>query len=156
VIHPDQPVAVVGDPGTEVEVRVRLARIGFDNVVGALSEPMKVFQAHPEVVERSSRLTVEELARRLSVVPDLTLVDVRNPGEVAAGAITGSVNIPLSTLARRMDELEPGRPTVVYCAGGYRSSVAASALVAAGFADVSDLVGGFSAWATAVSEGRAS
>ncbi|MDQ4096606.1 MAG: rhodanese-like domain-containing protein, partial [Actinomycetota bacterium] len=53
-------------------------------------------------------------------------------------------------------ELDRSRPTVVYCAGGYRSSVAASALVASGFADVSDLLGGFSAWAAAVSGQRAS
>ena len=45
-----------------------------------------------------------------------------------------------------MGELSPGRPTVVYCAGGYRSSVVASMLRSEGFGDVSDLVGGYAAW----------
>ena len=43
-------------------------------------------------------------------------------------------------------ELDPAKPTVVYCAGGYRSSVAASLLRQNGFADVSDILGGFGAW----------
>ena len=149
VIRPDQPIVVVGEAGTELEVRVRLARIGFDNVAGALSEPIKVFQAHPEVVERSSRLTAEDLVKRLEAVPDLVLVDVRNAGEVAGGAIPGATHMPLSMLIRRIGELDPVRPTVVYCAGGYRSSVAASTLRAAGFTDVSDLLGGYQAWSAA-------
>jgi glyoxylase-like metal-dependent hydrolase (beta-lactamase superfamily II)/rhodanese-related sulfurtransferase len=149
VIRPDQPVVLVSDPGTELEVRVRLGRIGFDNVLGVLSDAIHVFQAHPDLVERSSRLTVQELVQRMADLTDLVLVDVRNPGEVALGAIPGAIHAPLSTLTRRMGELDPGRPTVVYCAGGYRSSVAASTLRAAGFADVSDLLGGYQAWSAA-------
>ena len=45
-----------------------------------------------------------------------------------------------------MDELDADAPTVVYCAGGYRSSVAASVLRQRGFADVSDILGGYNAW----------
>jgi len=48
-----------------------------------------------------------------------------------------------------LDRLDPDRPTVVYCAGGYRSAIAASVLSASGFADVSDLLGGFEAWRAA-------
>ena len=54
--------------------------------------------------------------------------------------------IPVGQLPARVDELDPSAPTVVYCAGGYRSSVAASLLRLRGFDDVSDLVGGFGAW----------
>ena len=50
-------------------------------------------------------------------------------------------------LSERLSELDPSRPTVVYCAGGYRSSIAASTLSAAGFDDVSDLLGGYAGWA---------
>jgi hydroxyacylglutathione hydrolase len=57
----------------------------------------------------------------------------------------GATNIPVSQLNARMSELDPSRPTVVYCAGGYRSSIAASVLRSAGFADVSDVLGGFEA-----------
>jgi hydroxyacylglutathione hydrolase len=52
-------------------------------------------------------------------------------------------------LRTRVGELDPSAPTVVYCAGGYRSSVAASLLRESGFEDVSDLIGGFDAWTQA-------
>ena len=81
--------------------------------------------------------------------PGLALVDVRKPGELADGAIPDAVHIPLTALVARLGELDPARPTVVYCASGYRSMIAASVLRSAGFADVSDLLGGFTAWAAA-------
>jgi rhodanese-related sulfurtransferase len=56
----------------------------------------------------------------------------------------------LAGLTRRLDELDPHRPTVVFCAGGYRSSIAASTLRANGFDDVSDILGGYNAWAALV------
>ena len=60
------------------------------------------------------------------------------------------MSIPVGQLPNRLDELDPNRPTVVYCAGGYRSSVAASLLRANGFDDVSDIVGGYGAWTEVV------
>ena len=87
---------------------------------------------------------------RLAEVPELQLVDVRNPGEAAAGMVSGAVNIPVGQLPDRVGELDPHKPTVVYCAGGYRSSVAASLLRKRGFDDVSDLLGGYAAWDTVV------
>jgi len=76
------------------------------------------------------------------------VVDVRNAGELDAGTIPGSAHIPLAELARRIDEVPADRPIVVYCASGWRSSVAASFLRNRGLADASDLAGGFAAWDT--------
>jgi hydroxyacylglutathione hydrolase len=149
VVRHDQEIALVADPGSEHEARVRLARIGFDNVVGALGAPLQAFLDQPDLVVSSSRLTVSELARRREEVADLQLIDVRNPGETRLGGIPGSVNIPLPELLDRLGELDPHRPTAVACASGYRSSIAASTLVAHGFTDVSDLLGGYDAWAKA-------
>ena len=87
-----------------------------------------------------------ELAERRRSVDDLQLVDVRNPGEVALGSIEGALPIPVGQLPGRLDELDSARPTVVFCAGGYRSSVAASVLRRSGFHDVSDVLRGFGAW----------
>jgi rhodanese-related sulfurtransferase len=55
----------------------------------------------------------------------------------------------LPQLLDHLDELDPTRPTIVYCAAGYRSSVAASTLRAHGFTSVADLIGGYGAWLTA-------
>jgi rhodanese-related sulfurtransferase len=78
------------------------------------------------------------------------VVDVRNSGELIAGTIPGSLTIPLAQLPHRLAEIHTDRPVVVHCAGGYRSSVAASLLRQQGWTDVSDLLGGYSAWATTV------
>jgi len=146
VLGPDDRIILVCDAGHDLEATVRLARIGFDNVIAALADPVSAFMEHPELTERGSRLTAVELVERLRESPDLTLVDVRNAGEVADGAIAGSIHIPLAALLARLDEVDQHRPVVTYCASGYRSSIAASALARAGHRDVSDLLGGFSAW----------
>ena len=57
------------------------------------------------------------------------------------------MNIPLAELTRRIDEVPSAVPVVVHCAGGWRSSVAASVLRRAGRDDVSDLLGGYNGWA---------
>lgn len=143
VVDHDTPIVLVADPGGELEARVRLARIGFDGVVGVLADAVAAFTTRPDVVETSNRITAAELAARRD---DVTVVDVRNPGEVKLGMIDGARQLPVAELRRRLDELDPAAPTVVYCAGGYRSILAASLLRSAGFAEVSDLLGGYGAW----------
>ncbi|HEX7166948.1 MAG TPA: rhodanese-like domain-containing protein [Acidimicrobiales bacterium] len=147
VLAPDTPIVLVGDPGTERQSRVRLARIGFDNVVGHVADPQQAFLERPDLVRRASRLTATELAARRDARADLVVIDVRGRGERIGGAVDGALAIPLARLRERLAELDPTKPTVTYCAGGYRSSIAASTLRAAGFADVSDLIGGYDAWA---------
>jgi len=149
VLGPSRSIVLVTDPGRELEAKVRLGRIGFDRVVGALAEPLHAFLDCPEAVERSSRVTIEQLAERRGNTPELQLVDVRNPGETAGGVLPGAVTAPLPALVDALDRLDPERPTVAYCASGYRSAIAASVLTASGFADVSDLLGGFEAWRAA-------
>jgi glyoxylase-like metal-dependent hydrolase (beta-lactamase superfamily II)/rhodanese-related sulfurtransferase len=148
VMAPQTPIVLVTPPGHEAEAKVRLARIGFDRVLGALENPVDAFVAHPELIVPLSRLSAESLAERIRSVADLVLIDVRNPGEVALGTIAGARNISLPALLADLDQLDPTAPTVVFCAGGYRSAIASSLLRAHGFADVSDLVGGYAAWRT--------
>ncbi len=147
VVKPDTDIILVTDPGQELEGKNRLARIGFDRVSGYLNEPEQTMFTHRDEVEVASRLTAQAFDQRAADVPDLQIVDVRNPGETEAGMIPGAVGIPVGQLPERIGELEPERPTVVYCAGGYRSSVAASLLRTRGFRDVSDILGGYGAWA---------
>ncbi|MGY1708796.1 rhodanese-like domain-containing protein [Geodermatophilus sp. SYSU D00758] len=149
VVRPDGELVVVVPQDREEEVVVRLARIGFDRVAGYLREPEGAFLEAPDRVVPASRLTVGRLDEALRREVPPAVVDVRNRGELITGTIPGAVNIPLAELPRRMDEVPTDRPVVVHCAGGYRSSVAASLLRTAGHTDVSDLLGGFTAWAAA-------
>lgn len=146
VIPSDVDIVLVVEPGFELEAKNRLARIGFDRVVGHLEAPLEVMAGHPDRVQRASRLTAGEFAERRGAIEGLQLIDIRNPGEVALGTIEGAIAIPVGQLPGRSAELDVAAPTVVFCAGGYRSSVGASVLREAGFADVSDIIGGYSAW----------
>jgi hydroxyacylglutathione hydrolase len=145
VLRPGQAVIVVTEPGQEAEARIRLARIGFDHVVGSLRDVTAVLAGRPELAELAPRLTATELAEWQSTDPDVQVVDVRNPNECSDGMVAGAVNLPLPTLLDRLDELDPVRPTIVYCAGGYRSATAASLMRAKGFATVADVNGGYAA-----------
>lgn len=146
VVATDADIVLFTEPGQELEAKTRLARIGFDRVIGYLARPFEVMFDHQDQVQVASRLTAKAFDERAAQIADLQVVDVRNPGEVAAGMIPGAVSIPVGQLPARLAELDPARPTVVYCAGGYRSSVAASLLRAHGFTDVSDILGGYGAW----------
>ena len=145
VLPTDVDIVLFSEPGLELEGKNRLARIGFDRVIGYLDRPWEVMFEHRDDVQIAPRLTAQSFDQRTSEFADVQVVDVRNPGEVAAGSIPNAIAIPVGQLPSRCGELDPGKPTVVYCAGGYRSSVAASLLRQRGFGDMSDIVGGFSA-----------
>lgn len=146
VVDGADDIVLVCEPGNATEARVRLGRVGIDGVVGALSRPSEAFPERPEEISVASRLSVAELSERLGSVPDLLTLDVRSPTERSGGVIDGAQGIPLFELRRRVGEVGLDRPVVVYCAGGYRSSIAASLLRQRGGIDVSDLVGGYNAW----------
>jgi hydroxyacylglutathione hydrolase len=146
VVPSDVDIVLVVDRGFELEAKNRLARIGFDRVVGSLADPLQVMADNPDRVRQASRLTAAEFEDRRADIDSLQVVDVRNPGEFKLGTIGDATPIPVGQLPARIGELDPHAPTVVFCAGGYRSSVAASVLRQAGFDDVSDVLGGYGAW----------
>lgn len=146
VLPNDVDIVLFTEPGQELEGKNRLARIGFDRVIGYVDTPFEVMFSHRDDVQVASRLTAKAFDQRAAELSDLQVVDVRNPGEVEAGTIPDAIAIPVGQLPSRLRELDPAKPTVVYCAGGYRSSVAASLLRRNGFGDVSDILGGYGAW----------
>ncbi len=85
---------------------------------------------------------------------EITILDVRQPGEYQAGHIPGAKLIPLTDLADRLDELDKQKETVVYCAIGGRSRVAAQMLAGRGFSHVYNLQGGFRTWSDAAAPGE--
>lgn len=143
VFGSDQEIVLLAPEGLEQETATRLARIGYDHVLGYVADPEAYLLRHASDVSRASRLRVDQFDE---VRDSVQVVDIRNPGEVADGMVPGATHIPLPQLPNRLAELDSTRPVVVYCAGGWRSSVAASHLRAHGFGDVSDVLGGYNAW----------
>lgn len=90
-------------------------------------------------------ITPEEVAERLRNREALTIIDVREPAEWAAGHIQGSLHIPLGHLFLRLDELEPSREIIVVCRSGNRSGLACELLTARGY-KACNMVGGLLNW----------
>jgi glyoxylase-like metal-dependent hydrolase (beta-lactamase superfamily II)/rhodanese-related sulfurtransferase len=143
-----EQIALVTYPGDEQQAALRLARIGSDGSIGYLTVAGDgQFPAElADLVQAAPRTTVTELDELLAE-DAVTLIDIRNPGEREGGAIPDSLHIPLAQLRLRLDEVPDDKLIVVHCAGGWRSSVAASLLRANGIGRVSDLLGGYNAWA---------
>ncbi len=139
-------LVLVAEEGAALEAKNRLARIGLDRVVGYLEDAHRVMAENPRITMGSFRLTAQTLRERIGELHDIQLLDVRTAGEISSGTIEGSIHIPMGSITDRIDQLDPSRSTVVFCAGGYRSSIVASLLRKAGFDDVSDLVGGYGSW----------
>ena len=149
LLDADKPIVLVAEPGREQEAAMRLGRIGFDRVAGYLDGGMRALEERPDLVGSTPRITAAALRELLDDDHHaLFVLDVRNPGEFAAGHVDGANNIPLNRLEGRLDELPRDRRMVVHCASGYRSSIAASILKRSGLDHVMDLVGGYDAWAT--------
>jgi rhodanese-related sulfurtransferase/glyoxylase-like metal-dependent hydrolase (beta-lactamase superfamily II) len=148
VLSRERPIVVIADPGREEESAVRLGRIGFDHIVGYLKDGLLSLESRPDLTATTERISAPLASERLAGGGPLA-VDVRGPREREQKFVAGSVSVPLNHLLERVQELPKDRPLLVYCAGGYRSSIAASLLQREGFTRVSEIAGGIAAWETA-------
>jgi hydroxyacylglutathione hydrolase len=144
----DRPIVIIADPGREHEAATRLGRIGFDHIVGYLHDGLRSLEPRAELMASTERVSAPLVAERLATGEPL-VIDVRTPAEREQKFIAGSISIPLNHLAEHVDELPKDRPLVVYCAGGYRSSIAASLLQQRGLTRISEIAGGLAAWEAA-------
>ncbi len=149
ILDPEKPIVLIAEPGREVEAATRLGRIAFDTVAGYLAGGMESLSDDPARIDRIERITAGSLTEQLSSSAPPLVVDVRAPSEWEQERIDTAVNVPLSRLSELLETLPRDRQIVVHCASGYRSAIAAGLLERAGFANVTDLVGGLGAWASA-------
>ena len=149
VLSREHPIIVVAEPGREQEAATRLGRIGFDHVIGCLLGGINALESRPDLVEGTERITAPAAAEEIAAPNAPLILDVRAPREWQSKHIPGSLNIPLNHLRERVGELPRNRRMLVHCAGGYRSSIAASILQQCGFEDLSELTGGITAWEAA-------
>ena len=147
----DKPIVLIANPGREEEAAMRLGRIGFDHVAGYLGGGMQELERRAELVRGTRRVDAMELVKELALraAERPVVLDVRGAKENASKRIVGSVNVPLNHLEERLTEVPRGKKIVVHCAGGYRSSIAASLLEKNGIEELRELAGGLAAWEAA-------
>jgi rhodanese-related sulfurtransferase len=149
VLDHAHPIVIIAAPGRENESAVRLGRIGFDHLAGYLLNGLRSLETRPDLIVFTERLSAPFAAELLSSSQPPVLVDVRTAREREQKKISGSLSFPLNHLSERAAELSKSRALLVHCAGGYRSSIAASILQKEGFEHVSEIAGGIAAWETA-------
>jgi hydroxyacylglutathione hydrolase len=149
VLDRKNPIVIIADPGHENESAIRLGRIGFDHVAGYLQGGLQSLESRPELIAFTERLSAPFAAELLSSAQPPLAIDVRAPRERDQKHIAGSLSIPLNHLAENFEKLPKDRPLLVYCAGGYRSSIAASLLQRGGFDSVGEIAGGIAGWEAA-------
>ena len=140
LIPMQQPLVLVTEPGKEEESVLRLARVGYEKVVGYLQGGVSSWPEHLETVDS---ITANEM--KLEMEKGIEVIDVRKPGEWAAGHLKDAQFYPLSEMPDNLSSLDKSKPYVVHCGGGYRSMIAISLMRQQGFQNLINVYGGFGA-----------
>ena len=137
-----QEIILVTPDGKEEETVRRLARVGYDNVLGYLDGGIRAWN---DSLDSIGRLEASQVEQGLAV--NELLIDVRKPGEYESEHLADVPSIPLDFINERMAEFPKDKELVLLCGGGYRSMIAASILKARGFEGIKDVIGGYAALA---------
>ena len=140
LVRPEEPLLIVAEPNRVEEAVMRLARVGYENVVGVLDGDMARWRAAGLPVAMMPRLPAQSWT-----TGGRRILDVRRAPEWDAAHLPGSIHIPLAQLPDRLDELDRAAEWVVVCASGFRSGIAASLLERAGFTRPANGIGGMAA-----------
>lgn len=142
---PSTKFFIISEAGKEKESVVRLARIGYDNCVGALDGGIDAYRASGQPIETINHVAAAELR------PTMMVFDVRNPSELLHGQIEGAINVPLADMASllregRLGEKFPvGETFYIHCKTGGRSTIACSILSKSGYTNHVNIDGGYDA-----------
>jgi glyoxylase-like metal-dependent hydrolase (beta-lactamase superfamily II)/rhodanese-related sulfurtransferase len=139
-----QEILLVTEVGQEEEAILRLARVGYDNVIGYLEGGIETWIAAKQEVDTITSITPDELADKMAEEKVL-VIDVRRPAEFSAEHIDGAKSLPLDYISELMAEFPKDQTMYIHCAGGYRSMIASSILKSRGYDNLIDIAGGFAA-----------
>lgn len=137
-----QEILLVTYPDKEEEAITRLSRVGYDNTIGFLKGGFPTWKDSGKDYETVERITVQELESSMSRKKPL-IIDVRKKSEFDSEHVIGASNVPLNEINKQLAQFPKDRPFVLYCAGGYRSMIAAAILKQRGWSDFVDVIGGF-------------
>lgn len=138
------PILLITPDEREEETVMRLARVGYDNVVGYLKGGIATWQQAGLPVAQIESIPAADFANRYQA-GQTAVLDVRKPGEYISQHLPEAVNVPLDYIYEHIGKLDKSKHYFVHCAGGYRSMIACSILKRNGFAHLTDVAGGFNA-----------
>ena len=139
-----QQILLIAEIGKEEETIMRLARVGYDFVIGYLDGGVNAWKNAGKEIDTINRITAEEFASRVNVSKD-KIVDVRREGEFEAEHVENANNIPLDFINENIASFPKEEHFFLHCAGGYRSMITASILKSRGWDNFTEVAGGFSA-----------
>ena len=139
-----QRIALVTEPGQEEEAITRLARVGYDGVVGYLEGGFEAWDKSENEIDQIESISADVFAE-LASDKKVNIIDVRKPTEFQAEHLENATTAPLHELNNHMSAFKSGENNYIHCAGGYRSMIAASILKSRGIHNVIDIAGGYNA-----------
>ena len=139
-----QKLLIIADNGREEEVITRLARVGYDQAIGFLKGGFDAWKQSGFETDQITSIPATEFATRFEK-ENLTVVDVRKPGEFESEHVEKAVNLPLDFINENMHEFPKNETMYIHCAGGYRSMIAASILKSRGYDNIVEVAGGYKA-----------
>jgi glyoxylase-like metal-dependent hydrolase (beta-lactamase superfamily II)/rhodanese-related sulfurtransferase len=140
-----QNILVVAAEGREEETIKRLARVGYDRVLGYLEGGFASWLAEKRDFDTVKRINADELAAICTANPQATILDVRKKSENYSERLPNAINLPLDDISHSFNELPEAETLYIHCAGGYRSMIFASILKSRGVHNLVDVRGGFGA-----------
>jgi glyoxylase-like metal-dependent hydrolase (beta-lactamase superfamily II)/rhodanese-related sulfurtransferase len=139
-----QQLMLITDEGAEEEVVTRLARVGFDQVLGYLKGGISAWKDAGKQTDTVKRITASQFEHEFKPNESM-VIDVRRETEYAASHVDEAYSKPLAYINEWVGNIDPKKHFYLHCAGGYRSMIAASILKARGFHHFSEIDGGFNA-----------
>lgn len=144
IVDVKQPLLLITDPDKEVETITRLARVGFDHILGYLEGGFEAWQMAGKEIDTVNRIPVTQFGQEMQNTGD-PVIDVRKESEYNAEHVENAINKPLDYINEWTAALRNEQHFYLHCAGGYRSMMAASILKARGIHNFSEVEGGFAA-----------
>jgi len=139
-----QCIALVTEPGQEEEAITRLARVGYDGVLGYIEGGFESWDKSENEIDQIESISAEVFAE-LANDKKVNTIDVRKPTEFQSEHLEAATSAPLHELNQHMSAFKTGENNYIHCAGGYRSVIAASILKSRGIHNVIDIAGGYNA-----------
>lgn len=139
-----QNILIVAEEGKEEEAIIRLARVGYDNVLGFLKGGYSSWLTQHKKTDRIKCMSADQLSEEMEK-KHLEILDVRKASEYDSEHLINAENMPLDSINDTLHKLDASKTYHIYCAGGYRSVIFISILKANGYVNLININGGYTA-----------